>query len=71
MSSDKEALNLMNDSAYGLTASIWTNVENADSHETFLKFVDELDTGTVFLNRYVLTLCHWLPVHIFPIGVIM
>jgi len=37
----------MNDSPYGLTASMWTNVDNADSHEVFLKFVSELDTGTV------------------------
>lgn len=43
----------MNDSPYGLTASIWTNAEkNADSQEAFLNLVDELQTGTVFLNRY-------------------
>jgi len=42
----------MNESPYGLTASVWTNAEkNADSHEAFLKLVDQLDTGTVFLNR--------------------
>ncbi len=42
----------MNDSPYGLTASIWTNAElNPDSEEAFLQIVDELDTGTVFLNR--------------------
>ncbi|RXW16564.1 hypothetical protein EST38_g9298 [Candolleomyces aberdarensis] len=50
--SDDEAIALMNDSRYGLTASVWTNVEaNLASEETFLKFVDKLETGTVFLNR--------------------
>lgn len=43
----------MNDSPYGLTASIWTNAEaNSESEKAFLRFVDELETGTVFLNRY-------------------
>ncbi len=43
---DEEALALMNDSAYGLTASIWT----ADSdHAAALG--DRIDTGTVFMNR--------------------
>ncbi|KAJ8073530.1 hypothetical protein PM082_011806 [Marasmius tenuissimus] len=52
VSSDEEAIKLMNDSPYGLTASVWTNAEaNSDSQEAFLKFVDELETGTVFLNR--------------------
>ena len=42
----------MNDSPYGLTASVWTNAEaNPESHEAFLHMVDELQTGTVFLNR--------------------
>ncbi|KAI0050672.1 succinate semialdehyde dehydrogenase [Auriscalpium vulgare] len=52
VSSDEEAIRLMNDSPYGLTASIWTNAEkNPESQETFLKLVDELQAGTVFLNR--------------------
>ncbi|PPQ64463.1 hypothetical protein CVT24_008473 [Panaeolus cyanescens] len=52
VSSDEEALALMNDSRYGLTASIWTNAENnPDSEKAFLWFVDNLQTGTVFLNR--------------------
>ncbi|KAI0812702.1 NAD-aldehyde dehydrogenase [Irpex lacteus] len=52
VSSDDEALRLMNDSPYGLTASVWTNAEkNKESEEVFLKFADELETGTVFLNR--------------------
>jgi len=52
VSSDEEAISLMNDSLYGLTASVWTNAEeNPESESAFLKFVDELETGTVFLNR--------------------
>jgi acyl-CoA reductase-like NAD-dependent aldehyde dehydrogenase len=52
VSSDEEALRLMNDSPYGLTASIWTNAEKStESQDAFLKLVDELETGTVFLNR--------------------
>ena len=44
----------MNDSPYGLTASVWTNAaQNPDSQEAFLRIVDELETGTVFLNRCV------------------
>ncbi|KAH0835672.1 Aldehyde/histidinol dehydrogenase [Lanmaoa asiatica] len=50
--SDEVAIRLMNDSPYGLTASIWTNTqENPDSEAAFLRIVDELQTGTVFLNR--------------------
>jgi acyl-CoA reductase-like NAD-dependent aldehyde dehydrogenase len=44
----------MNDSPYGLTASVWTNAEkNPESENAFLKLIDELHTGTVFLNRRV------------------
>jgi acyl-CoA reductase-like NAD-dependent aldehyde dehydrogenase len=44
----------MNDSPYGLTASVWTNAEmNPESENAFLKLMDELHTGTVFLNRRV------------------
>jgi len=54
VSSDEEALKLMNDSPYGLTASVWTNAAaNPESQEVFLKFADEIEAGTVFLNRYV------------------
>ncbi|MEM1119328.1 MAG: aldehyde dehydrogenase family protein [Bacteroidota bacterium] len=43
---DEEAIRLMNDSPYGLTASIWTNdVEKA------LKIGDNIETGTFFMNR--------------------
>jgi len=52
VSSDDEAIALMNDSPYGLTASIWTNVTaNPGSEDVFLKIADALETGTVFLNR--------------------
>ncbi|KAI0304764.1 succinate semialdehyde dehydrogenase [Russula brevipes] len=52
VSNDDEAVRLMNDSPYGLTASVWTNAEtNPESQNAFLKLVDELHTGTVFLNR--------------------
>lgn len=47
----------MNDSPYGLTASIWTNViANPGSEDVFLKIADALETGTVFLNRFVIHL---------------
>ncbi|EDR09482.1 NAD-aldehyde dehydrogenase [Laccaria bicolor S238N-H82] len=45
-----EAVRLMNDSPYGLTASVWTDVEANPQSEVFNKFVNELETGTVFLN---------------------
>ncbi|KAH8111661.1 succinate semialdehyde dehydrogenase [Phellopilus nigrolimitatus] len=52
VSSDEEALKLMNDSPYGLTASVWTDAaHNKESEEAFLKFADGLEAGTVFLNR--------------------
>ncbi len=44
--SDAEALQLMNDSPYGLTASIWT----ADPERAYA-VGKKIDTGTVFLNR--------------------
>jgi acyl-CoA reductase-like NAD-dependent aldehyde dehydrogenase len=44
--SDEEAVELMNDSEYGLTASIWTS----DS-EAALRIGNQLETGTVFMNR--------------------
>ena len=44
--SDEEAINLMNDSPYGLTASIWTqDLEIAE------KIGDQIETGTFYLNR--------------------
>jgi len=43
---DAQALALMNDSDLGLTASIWTNDENAAA-----TLGEQLQTGTVFMNR--------------------
>jgi acyl-CoA reductase-like NAD-dependent aldehyde dehydrogenase len=43
---DDEALRLMNDSAYGLTAAIWTRDESAA-----MRLGERLETGTVFMNR--------------------
>ena len=43
---DKEAIQYMNDSSFGLTASLWTkDVLRAE------KIGDKIETGTVFLNR--------------------
>jgi acyl-CoA reductase-like NAD-dependent aldehyde dehydrogenase len=44
--SDEQAIALMNDSAYGLTAAIWT----ADA-DAALSIGDRVDTGTWFMNR--------------------
>ena len=44
--SDEEALALMNDCQFGLTASLWTN--DADRAA---RIGAEIDTGTVFMNR--------------------
>lgn len=43
---DDEAVRLMNDSRYGLTASIWTTDVDAA-----IRIGDRVDTGTWFLNR--------------------
>jgi len=43
---DREALELMNDSPYGLTAAIWT--QDVDAARTI---GNEIATGTVFMNR--------------------
>ena len=44
--SDAEAITLMNDSAFGLTASIWTQDE-----EAALEIGERVQTGTLFMNR--------------------
>ena len=44
--SDDEAIRLMNDSQYGLTAAIWTMDEDAA-----VRIGDAIETGTWFMNR--------------------
>lgn len=46
VSGDDEAIELMNDSRYGLTASVWT----ADV-DAALALGDRIETGTVYMNR--------------------
>ncbi|KAF9326877.1 hypothetical protein BG006_009742 [Podila minutissima] len=46
VSSDEEAIHLMNDSDFGLSASIWT--KDADAA---LAIGDQIETGTWFMNR--------------------
>ena len=43
---EQEAIRLMNDSEYGLTASVWTTDEGAAIH-----IGEQIETGTVFMNR--------------------
>lgn len=43
---DAEALKLMNDSPYGLTASVWTK-----DYDTAAALGAQIETGTVFMNR--------------------
>ena len=43
---DEQAVNLMNDSRYGLTASIWTRDKDAA-----VRIGDQVETGTWFMNR--------------------
>jgi acyl-CoA reductase-like NAD-dependent aldehyde dehydrogenase len=43
---DAEALALMNDSPYGLTASVWT-----EDYDTAAALGLQIETGTVFMNR--------------------
>jgi len=44
--SDEEALKLMNDSEFGLTASVWTT-----DQDSALEIANDLETGTCFMNR--------------------
>lgn len=46
VASDEQAIELMNDSPFGLTASIWTADE-----EAAVRIGDRIETGTVFMNR--------------------
>ena len=59
VSSDKEAIEMMNDSDFGLTASVWTKDE-----ASALEIADQLDTGTVFMNR-----CDYLDPQLAWVGV--
>lgn len=43
---DEEAIRLMNDSPYGLTASIWTN-----DYDVAAGIGKRIETGTIFMNR--------------------
>lgn len=44
--SDEEAIALMNDNAYGLTASVWTkDIQSGES------LINKIEAGTVFVNR--------------------
>jgi len=43
---DEQAIQLMNDSRYGLTASIWTKDVDAA-----MRIGDRIETGTWFMNR--------------------
>jgi acyl-CoA reductase-like NAD-dependent aldehyde dehydrogenase len=46
VNNDEEAIKLMNDSPYGLTASIWTQNQKIAG-----EIADKINTGTVFMNR--------------------
>jgi len=48
VSSDEEAIELMNDSEFGLTGSIWTKNTDGKAEE----LADQVEAGTVFINRY-------------------
>lgn len=57
--SDDEAVALMNDSQYGLTASIWTN-----EIEVATALGNRIETGTVYMNR-----CDYVDPHLVWTGV--
>jgi acyl-CoA reductase-like NAD-dependent aldehyde dehydrogenase len=46
VASDEQALQLINDSDYGLTAAIWTN-----DLEAAIRLGEQIETGTCFMNR--------------------
>ena len=57
--SDEEALRLMNDSRFGLTAAVWTSDRDAAA-----ALADRLECGTVFMNR-----CDYLDPELAWVGV--
>lgn len=50
VSSDEEAIQLMNDSEFGLTGSIWSKNTDGKAEE----LADQVEAGTVFMNRLVM-----------------
>ena len=56
---DEQALQLMNDSPYGLTASIWT-----ENEAEAVSIGDKVNTGTWFMNR-----CDYLDPYLAWVGV--
>ena len=46
VSGDEEAIKLMNDSDYGLSASVWTS-----DLEAARTIGDQIETGTIYMNR--------------------
>ncbi len=46
VSGDEEAIRLMNDSPYGLTAAIWT-----EDYDVAAEIGAQIETGTIFMNR--------------------
>lgn len=59
VSGDDEAVSLMNDSPFGLTASVWTRDADAG-----LEIGSRVETGTFFVNR-----CDWLDPGLAWVGV--
>lgn len=59
VASDDEAILLMNDSPFGLSASVWTKDE-----EAALRIGDQIETGTWFMNR-----CDYLDPELAWVGV--
>ena len=57
---DEEAIKLMNDSKFGLTASIWTK-----DTEKGAQLAESVDAGTVFVNRcdFPIPVCLVLPIY--------